>query len=189
MPYNFVDLKSQLTSKDVRGFTLIETIVGIVVLSIAFSSFTTLIYPLANQSAEQVHQIKAAELGQSMINEILGKAFDQNSDMSGGFSRCGDAGASPCTPSSEQGGEIGESRESYNDVDDYNGLITLATSLGDDIAFSEAYIGYAIDVEVITDGNFDGQPDNINNIAKLITVIVTTPQDFKFAFSVYRVNF
>lgn len=189
MPYNFAHIKSQLSSKGERGFTLIETIVGIVVLSIAFSIFTTLIYPLANQSAEQVHQIKAAELGQSMINEILGKAFDENSDMSGGFSRCGDTGASLCTPSNEQGPEIGESRDSYNDVDDYNGLKTLATSLGDDAAFSKAYIGYAIKVEVITDGNFDGQPDNINNVAKLITVIVTTPQDFNFIFSVYRVNF
>jgi prepilin-type N-terminal cleavage/methylation domain-containing protein len=66
------------------GFTLIEIIVGIVVLSISYALLTSLIYPLASQSAAQIHQIRAAELGQSMVNEILGKAFDENSDMSGG---------------------------------------------------------------------------------------------------------
>ncbi len=51
-----------------RGFTLIELIVGIVVLSISFSLLTTLILPLSEKSAEQLHQVRAAELGQSMMN-------------------------------------------------------------------------------------------------------------------------
>ena len=159
-----------------QGFTLIETIVGIVVLSIAFSIFTTLIYPLANQSAEQVHQIKAAELGQSMINEILGKAFDENSEMSGGFYRCGEdqnndgeiksTDGETCSTvlANEEGGE----RELFDDVDDYNGLAIIESSLGDD-------------------GDNDGADNNYT--AKLITVTITTPQDFNFVFSVYRVNF
>ncbi len=48
------------------GFTLVESIVGIVVLAISFSVLTALIYPIAEQSAEQLHQVKAAELGQSV---------------------------------------------------------------------------------------------------------------------------
>lgn len=171
------------------GFTLIETIVGIVVLSIAFSILTTLIYPLANQSAEQVHQIKAAELGQSMINEILGKAFDHNSDMSGGFSRCGDIGAIPCTPANNLGPEQNEIRINFNDVDDYNNLVVLADSLGNSASYSEAYTGYKLNVQVVADSNYDGFGDNNSSIAKLITVTVTTPQEFDFIFSVYRVNF
>jgi MSHA pilin protein MshD len=177
------------TKASQQGFTLIEIIVGIVVLSIAFSIFTSLIYPLANQSAKQVHQIKAAELGQSMINEILAKAFDENSDMSGGIYRCGESGETACssTLANEESGE----RERFDDVDDYNNLSIIGSSLGNSDPLENLYIGYKINVDVINDSDYDGDNDSDDNnfTAKLITVTVTTPQDFDFVFAVYRVNF
>ena len=195
-----------------QGFTLIEIIVGIVVLSIAFSIFTTLIYPLANQSAKQVHQIKAAELGQSMINEIIAKAFDDNSDMSGGIYRCGEDsnndgeinvedGEAECTKEIEMGveesepGEL-EKREQFDDVDDYHGLSyndssNMESSLGEGDPLNDIYVGYKINVQVINDSDYDGDHDEDDNeyTAKLITVTITTPQDFDFVFAVYRANF
>jgi len=174
-----------------QGFTLIETIVGIVVLSIAFAIFTRLIYPLANQSAEQVHQIRAAELGQSMINEILGKAFDENSDMSGGLKRCGEVGEKDCTLSTALTFETGETRSTFDDVDDYNNLRVIESSLAEGLG--DIYLGYGLKVTVINDSAYDGDNDGVidtnNYTAKLITVTVTTPQGFKFVFAVYRVNF
>jgi len=181
--------------KKVSGFTLIEVIVGIVVLSISFSVLTTLIYPLANQSAEQVHQIRAAELGQSMINEILGRAFDDNSDMAGGFTRCGESSVS-CSDNDNMGADVIESsglteaRASYDDVDDYDAIEfgnTLRNSLGVDI--STKYVGFDMDVTVINDANFNGSASANIETAKLITITVRTPQDFDFIFSVYKVNF
>jgi MSHA pilin protein MshD len=184
-----------------KGFTLIETIIGIVVLSIAFSILTTLIYPLSNQSAEQVHQIRAAELGQSMINEILGKAFDENSDMSGGYYRCGDDinndgeikpidGENTCSTILQN--EESDDREFYDDVDDYQGLVVIENSLGESTG-SDIYIGYQVNVTVVNDGDYDGNPDGnsitTNFTAKLITVTVTTPQGFDFVFSAYKANF
>jgi MSHA pilin protein MshD len=181
-----------------QGFSLIEIIVGIVVLSIAFSIFTTLIYPLANQSARQVHQIKAAELGQSMINEIIAKAFDENSDKSGGVYRCSEDsnndgeiktidGEAQCstTMADEESGE----REQFDDVDDYNNLSIMESSLGDSL--SDSYVGYYINVKVINDSDYDGDNDSEDNnfTAKLIRVTVTTPEDFDFVFAVYRGNF
>jgi len=181
-----------------QGFTLIETIVGIVVLSIAFSIFTSLIYPLANQSAEQVHQIKAAELGQSMINEILAKAFDENSDMSGGLIRCGEDinndgeikaidGESAC--SAVLANEESDNRALFDDVDDYHNLSIIESSLAEGLG--DIYQGYRLQVSVINDSNYNGVSDagDNNYTAKLITVTVTTPQDFDFVFAVYRVNF
>ena len=182
-----------------QGFTLIETIVGIVVLSIAFAIFTSLIYPLANQSAEQVHQIKAAELGQSMINEILGKAFDENSEMSGGLVRCGEDtnsdgaidpndGETECSTALTD--EESGNRALFDDVDDYNNLNVFESSLAGGLA--DVYIGYSIKVTVENDSNYDGEfvPGVDNNYtAKLITVTVKTPQNFDFVFAVYRVNF
>jgi MSHA pilin protein MshD len=178
-----------------QGFTLIEIIVGIVVLSIAFSIFTSLIYPLANQSAKQVHQIKAAELGQSMINEILAKAFDENSDMSGGIYRCGEDGEAEC--STIMRAEESETRNTFDDVDDYNNLSIMEDSLGEHDSsleydsLADLYTGYKINVQVINDSDYDGDHDGDDNehTAKLITVTITTPQDFDFVFAVYRANF
>lgn len=190
------------TKASQHGFSLIEIIAGIVVLSIAFSIFTSLIYPLANQSAKQVHQIKAAELGQSMINEIIAKAFDENSDKSGGVYRCGESGETACsTTMGPEGSEAEESekREQFDDVDDYNNLSIIESSLGDEDSLNDFYVGYQINVKVINDSNYDGVNDSNSednndfkdNIftAKLITVTITTPEDFDFVFAVYRANF
>lgn len=185
--------------KSLRGFTLVETIVGIVVLSIAFTIFTSLIYPLANQSAEQVHQIRAAELGQSMINEILGKAFDENSDMSGGVYRCGEdqnndslvVPADGETCSATLGNEESNKRELFDDVDDYNGLTGIESSLGSDDSLNNIYFGFEASVSVINDSNYSGKSDvgDNNFTAKLITVTIKTPQDTEYVFSVYKVNY
>jgi len=180
-----------------KGFTLIETIVGIVVLAISFSVLTSLIYPLSQQSAEQLHQLKAAELAQSMLNEIHNKAFDQNSDMAGGLVRCGDIGETVC--SSTMGPEdisgVIETRATFNDVDDYNNLIynagEIENSQGQVLAL---YLGYSMNITVCNDANYsgadcDGTPDANISTAKLIIVTITTPTDFSMHFSTYRANF
>ena len=192
--------KSTITGQLQRGFTLIETIIGIVVLSISFAIFTTLIYPLSEQSAEQVHQVRAAELGQSMINEILAKAFDENSDMSGGLYRCGDDinndgvintadGERAC--SVVLGNEGFGDRALFDDVDDYNDLVIddIESSLGASDPLGNIYRGFKLRVNVINDSEY-GATANANNFkAKRITVTVTTPQGFDFVFSVYKANF
>jgi MSHA pilin protein MshD len=173
--------------------------VGIVALSIAFTIFTSLIYPLANQSAEQVHQIRAAELGQSMINEILGKAFDENSDMSGGVYRCGEDQNNDSlvvlsdgeTCSVTLGNEESNKRELFDDVDDYNGLTGIESSLGSDDSLNNIYFGFEATVSVINDSNYSGKSDvgDNNFTAKFITVTIKTPQDTEYVFSVYKVNY
>lgn len=197
---NYLAVKLNIAWQIQRGFTLIETIIGIVLLSISFAIFTSLIYPLSEQSAEQVHQIRAAELGQSMINEILAKAFDENSDMSGGFYRCGDDinndgeitaadGEKSCSVT--LGNEESDRRELFDDVDDYNdlNLNELESSLGASDSLGNIYSGFQVKVSVINDSNYDGISDINNFTAKLITVTVTTPQKFDFVFSAFKANF
>jgi len=172
-----------------KGFTLIETIVGIVVLAISFSVLTTLIYPISQQSAEQLHQVKAAELAQSVLNEIQNKAFDQNSDMAGGRLRCGETAALPC--STLMGPETTEdTRDLFNDVDDYNGLDydsgEIQNSQGEPLAL---YLGYSMQIVVCNDANYNGSCTGDISTAKLITVTITTPTDFSMHFSTYRANF
>ncbi|WP_427980905.1 type IV pilus modification PilV family protein, partial [Agarivorans sp.] len=66
------------------GFTLIELIVGIVVMAIALVVISSFLVPQARRSIEPVYQFRAAELGSSLMNEILSKSFDEQSDHTGG---------------------------------------------------------------------------------------------------------
>ncbi|WP_206485140.1 type II secretion system protein [Thalassotalea sp. G2M2-11] len=179
-----------------HGFTLIETIVGIVVLSISFSILTSLIYPLAEQSADQLHQIKASELAQSMFNEIQQKAFDENSDKTGGLLRCGEA-ALVCTLNNALGNEESDNRANFDDVDDYDGLnlssADIENSLGDKLG--DWYQGFSMSITVCNDGNYDGicservATNTDTDTAKLIRLTVTTPTGFDIEFATYRANF
>lgn len=172
-----------------QGFTLIELIIGIVVLAISFSLLTTLILPLSEKSAEQLHQVRAAELGQSMINEILARAFDENSDMAGGLIRCGEPadGSNNCTIT--LGAESGEgNRELYNDVDDYINFNfnTETNALGENL--TDLYPGFNVTVSVCY-SNFSPNCSGSIEVAKLIIIYVTTPQEFTFVFSSFKANF
>ena len=184
-----------------KGFTLIETIVGIVVLAISFSVLTSFIYPIAEQSADQLHQVKAAELAQSMLNEIQNKAFDQNSDMAGGRIRCGETGAPDCSTTMEPDTVLGttETRATFNDVDDYNDLEYGSVYGKGGIQNSQGipldlYVGYSMRITVCNDANYsgpdcDGALDANTSTAKLIIVTITTPTDFAMQFSTYKANF
>lgn len=175
----------------IAGFTLVESIVGIVVLAISFSVLTALIYPIAEQSAEQLHQVKAAELGQSVLNEIQNKAFDENSDRAGGAVRCSELSQGNCSTTM---GNEGESRSTFDDVDDYNGLeygsiynqADIENSTGQTLA---GYSGYSMRITVANDQNFNGSLAGNNSTAKLITVIITTPTGNNITFATYRANF
>ncbi len=187
-----------------NGFTLVETIVGIVVLAISFSVISTLIFPVVEQSADQLHQIRAAELGQSVLNEIQQKAFDDKSDKAGGIDRCGeDYDGSTVIEVEEQcsdimGSEAGETRASFDDVDDYHELDYEAGTIVDSQGnMLDLYLGYEMSITACNDSDYNGvttcdavpDADDNNYTAKLIKVVITTPTGFDIAFSTYRVNF
>jgi MSHA pilin protein MshD len=177
------------------GFTLVELIIGIVVMSIAFSVITSLLLPTEEQSADQLQQIRAAELGQSMLNEILSKAFDENSDMAGGLIRCGE-NAITCTSAGNLGRDGETSRALFNDVDDYIGTYTvnnaapytLSTATG--IVLQDYYQGFTVEVTV----EYDSSSNNVlqvpvDNLPKIITITITTPTSSEVVFSGIKANF
>ena len=73
---------------NVRGFTLIELIIGIVVFTIIMLVIIGVIGPQSRLSIEPIWQIRASELAQSLLTEINAKSFDEQSDHSGGNTRC-----------------------------------------------------------------------------------------------------
>lgn len=168
-----------------RGFTLIEIIVGIIVLSISLSIVSTLIAPAEERSADHVLQIKASELAQSLMNDIVSRAFDDNSDMAGGLIRCGepDDSSNPC--SATLGPEAGESsRDLFDDVDDFDGFEEKVNSTNESI--DSGYDQFIIHVSVIYAGTDLGLA---NELAKRITVTVTTPLGTAIEFTSHKANF
>jgi len=166
-----------------RGFTLVEIIIGIVVFSISLTIVANFLVPTAIQSANQIQSIRASELAQSLMNEILAKSFDENSNRVGGFLRCGEDGV-VCSPAL---GNEGESRENYNDVDDYHTL-TMIDNIHEGLN-DDPYQGFSLAVEVFYDGNFDGIDDGAISGAKLIKISVTPPSGDTLVFAGYKVNF
>jgi len=170
------------------GFTLIELVIGIVVLSLSFTILFNTILPATEQGAKQIHQIRAAELGQTTMSEIMGKAYDENSDMQGGLLRCGEGTLLCSTTLGPDGDEVGH-RDLYDDVDDYNGLLdsNIRNSLND--LMNELYSGFTVAVMVCNDSNYGGTCDGVVGVAKLITVTVTTADGVEVVFSSYKANF
>ena len=175
----------------VKGFTLIELIAGIVVFGVALAIVTSLVATQSRQSIDPIWQVRAVELGQSLLNESNAKAFDENADLLGGLARCNES--VPCSTSGELGSDTGETRSTFDDVDDYNGLdasgAAIVNSLGEALTTSEGnfYEGFRAQVIVFYDDNLDGINDddvdqngtldsgNLIGNRKLIQIAIQTP--------------
>ncbi|MDP5212766.1 prepilin-type N-terminal cleavage/methylation domain-containing protein [Pseudoalteromonas tunicata] len=187
-----------------QGFTLVELIIGMVVLAITMTIITNLLAPQARQSADPLVQIRATALGQALMNEILAKSFDQQSQRGAPWLRCGESGL-VCTAQASFGkdclddsktapactGSSLETRSTFNDVDDYHNL-TL-TSDADFAAFfdlpADYYRGFSLIVTVQYDDNYDGAGQQASKTAKLITIKITASNNEEYGFSAYRGNY
>jgi MSHA pilin protein MshD len=167
--------------------------------------FVSLIVPQAIRSVEPIYQVRAAELGQSLISEIASKSFDENASRSGGNLRCNDTGAPTCSQSQILGVDANEStnnqgdRSLFDDVDDYHNLSEAGVTIRDSLNMSlgNLYQGFSVAVEVVYDDDIDGIDDSTTDPlaglyvgnTKLITVTVTTPNNEQIVFSTYRTNY
>ncbi|XQF93008.1 type IV pilus modification PilV family protein [Pseudoalteromonas espejiana] len=173
-----------------RGFTLIELIIGIVMFAIALSIITALIAPQAKQSAAPIIALRASELGQALMNEMLGKSFDEHSERSPPFRRCSEAslGAQPCSLTSELGADNTEVRSNFNDVDDYIALTgqPISDSLGNTLV---PYADFSLSVQVQYDSDLNQATNNDGVAFKRITIEVTSPLGEVYGFSAYKGNY
>lgn len=186
-------VSQHISANKSSGFTLVEVIIGIVVLSIALAIVSSLILPTDKKSADNILQIKAAELGQGLLNDISSRAFDHHSDMSGGRIRCDETvnGITiACTAAGALGfesaaGETATDSSTYNDVDDFDGYSERKDAQGDDLDAS--YNSFTLSVEVSYAGTELGFANN--NLAKRIMVTVTTPLGTQITFATHKANF
>jgi MSHA pilin protein MshD len=180
-----------MSAKPSRGFTLIELILAMIIAAFAILTLTMSLYPRSKQSAEQIYSIKAAELGRAVMDEVLGRNYDQNSGPNGGLPECGNTadGGADCTLPGSLGPDGGEtSREEFNDVDDFDGLSgAIEDVLGTDLAAE--YPNYQVSIAVFYDADNDGVSDSTAGNYKRIEVTIKDPSGQEYPFSAYRGNF
>jgi MSHA pilin protein MshD len=137
-------------TKRLAGFTLIELVIAIVVIAIALTGILSVMNRTTASSADPMIKSQAVAVAESYLEEILLQNFND-----------------------PNGTEVGETRATFDDVDDYNALANngcLTTSaqcptLGDCPCDqtgnpNNSLPGYTITVTVVPDGaNLNG----INN--------------------------
>ncbi|HEX4909838.1 MAG TPA: prepilin-type N-terminal cleavage/methylation domain-containing protein [Permianibacter sp.] len=168
-----------------RGFSLIELIVTIVVTAIALTALGVGLLAANQASVDPVVSMRAAALGQAYLEEILSKRFDENNGL-GGVTRCGETGQPACA--SSLGPDSGESRQTFDDVDDYHGLDETPpqNALGET---ESRYDGFRVQVAVVYGGSDFSAWGLTAADSKRITVTVTAPIGGQFVFSAHRGNF
>ncbi|GAB3027347.1 type IV pilus modification PilV family protein [Bowmanella dokdonensis] len=202
----------QAVSPSGRGFTLVELVIGIVVFAVALAFAGSFILPQAKRSIDPIFQVRATELGQSLLSEIQARSFDEHSDHSGGQMRCGedmdgDGNTDFCTDAPGLGcEEAGLNRDLYDDVDDYlclTGRNAVEVMNTPDRPMTDSdqplYQGFMVAFEVFYDADMDGindfDTDGDGTIGsgtanlKLIRVHVTTPNQETISFATYRGNY
>ncbi|WP_351121945.1 type II secretion system protein [Shewanella sp. T24-MNA-CIBAN-0130] len=170
-----------------RGFTLIELVVGMMVIAIAIVMLTSMLFPQADRAAKTLHRVRSAELAHSVMNEIWGKRYDQNTNPNGGVPACDSSAGSACSYALAVDGTPflgpdGESRDTFNDVDDYNGLDQDDKMLDSSQTYAQAYPRYRLKVTV-------EYLDSATKAQKLITVAVTTPANEVINYQALRSNY
>lgn len=159
------------------GATLIELVMTIVIISIAVAGVVGAFSVMVGRNADPLWQTRVVTLAQIYAGEILSKKFDNSAGQGGEPPYSGAA----CNI----GPDSGETRATYNDVDDYNGTDDKPPRTADG-SLGPEYKAYEVKVTVSCAGS---QVGVANNQVKRIDIRVIAPGESPALFSLYRGNF
>jgi MSHA pilin protein MshD len=160
--------------------------------------------PMLNKQNQPIYQVRAAELAQAMLQEALARSYDENSDRTGKtdagkYQYCGSIDPTNSTTESSVGNcsttlgaESGETYTTFDDVDDFNfycnSPITGSAFAQLQGLDTSLYENYSIKVCVENAPELLGLTVR-NDVAKKVTVTVTTPAGEAIPFTSYRSNY
>lgn len=196
--------------KKVRGFTLIEIIIGIVVLSIALTGGLSLLISQVDAYRDPLIKEKSVQIAKRVVHEIQIRAYDEKSDIGGGIFRCsetvGGISLGDCSAEAEYGTDPGELMlDTLDDVDDFD-TAKLCPKLSGSYSCSENYLpvvyffsdaadeatqkkyndyyaGFLVKIEVVP-AKISGDTDS----AKKITVTVKQSDGLEIEYSLIKAN-
>ena len=191
-----------------RGFSLIETIIFILVVGIALSGIVTLFVQNTRSSADPFVRERAVAVAHAYMDEIMGMRFDEHTPVGGGCvesgsnsctsycaalsdlecvrSKCRLQGLGDCVARAGLSGIATEEgdRSAYDDVDDYAGLNEAPTGI---VGAAGGYAGFNVQVSVTQPGASWHGIDARD--LRHIQVSVTSPLYETIRLQAYRVNF
>ncbi|MCP5208681.1 MAG: prepilin-type N-terminal cleavage/methylation domain-containing protein [Hahellaceae bacterium] len=168
-----------------KGVTLVEMVITIVIISIALIAVINAFSGTAGRSADPLWEFKTLKLAQLYMDEILSKPYDESTPVGGVPSST----AVNCSGL----GPDGESRDTYDDVDDYITAGAIAPDIinAAGISMDGTYDDYLITIAVVCAGTELGLANNA--FAKRISLTIDPPawvtNGTTMRFSVYRGNF
>lgn len=143
---------------DSKGFTLIELVIAMVVVSIALGGVLMVMNYTVQHSADPMLQHQAVAIAEGYLEEALLRSY-----------------ADP------DGSDAGETRSTFDDVDDYDGLNDAGAYDQDGNAIA-GLEGYTIDMAV-ADVSLNGVA------AKQVTVTVSHGSGINLSLSGYRTSY
>ncbi|MGB3620430.1 MAG: type II secretion system protein [Ketobacter sp.] len=147
------------------GLTLVELIIAIVIVSVAFVGMMSVYAGLVSRSADPMIYQQSLAIADSFMEEIASKEFPAS------FS-----GACPAPP---------DDRSEYADVCDYH---TYSATDIEDVAGNDMGLdGYGVSVEVVAAGSDISITDN--NDALKVTVTVSHPLGDALVVTSYRTRY
>ena len=199
--------------KKVRGFTLIEIIIGIVVLSIALTGGLSLLISQVDAYRDPLIKEKSVQIAKRVVHEIQIRAYDEKSDIGGGIFRCsetvGGISLGDCSAEAEYGTDPGELMlDTLDDVDDFDTaklclslklsgsyscsdnnylpVVYFFSDAADETAqkkYNDYYAGFLVKIEVVP-AKISGDADS----AKKITVTVRQSDGLEIEYSFIKAN-
>ncbi len=156
------------------GTTLIELVMTIVIISIAIAGVVGAFALITGRSADPLNQTRAVELAQLYMDEILTKKYDHDTKQGGAPKYIGGCNID----------NNGQSRATYDDVDDYDSIGNEAPATANGLI--AGYNGFLVSVAVTCAG---GEVGLASAEAKRIDLTISAPGNQSFLFSAYRANF
>ena len=197
--------------KKVRGFTLIEIIIGIVVLSIALTGGLSLLISQVDAYRDPLIKEKSVQIAKRVVHEIQIRAYDEKSDIGGGIFRCsetvGGRSLDDCSAEAKYGTDPGELMlDTLDDVDDFDTaklcqklsgsygcsdnnylpVVYFFSDAADEAAqkkYNDYYAGFLVKIEVVP-AIISGDEDS----AKKITVTVRQSDGLEIEYSFIKAN-
>lgn len=166
-----------MSTRALRGVTLIELLMAIVVLAIGVAGITRLSAELTRTSADPLVQRQAIAIAESYAEEVALRPFcDPNMDVDGNPATplvCRtDCTASACSGCRVSGAATEGSRALFDDVCDYNGLNDngAVDQSGAAIAGLE---GYSVSVAVVDTATLGSAPALQGSAGQVVRIDVT----------------
>ena len=197
--------------KKVRGFTLIEIIIGIVVLSIALTGGLSLLISQVDAYRDPLIKEKSVQIAKRVVHEIQIRAYDEKSDIGGGIFRCsetvGGISLGDCSVEAKYGTDLGELMlDTLDDVDDFDTaklcqklsgsygcsdnnylpVVYFFSDAADEATqkrYNDYYAGFLVKIEVVP-AKISGDEDS----AKKITVTVRQSDGLEIEYSFIKAN-